>query len=96
MYVCIRDPDLVRPRHFEVALYEVRDESRWLAGRIMARPVPVQRADFVYPHETRDAMLATCFSGFPEIKKNPGRSINAVTCAERRSNQTQKLSDRGS
>jgi hypothetical protein len=41
-------------------------------------------------HEPGDAMLAARLAGFPQVKEDTGRTVDAVTRRERRPNQTKQ------
>ena len=70
----IRHSNSIGAANVKVPLYQIGNECGWFARRIMACmacPVSVERTDFVDSHETRDAMLAACLTGFPNVEEYP-------------------------
>ncbi len=50
----------------------------------------MQRAQIVFAHQPRDAMLAAGLSRFTQIEEDARRAIDAVTRDERRANQSKQ------
>ena len=56
----------------------------------MACPVPVQRAQVVFPHEPSDAVFAAGLSRLPQVEEDTRRAVDPLARGERRTNQAKE------
>src|SRR5262249_47258297 len=71
--------DLVPACDCKFTLQKVGDQNGRLTDGDTSGPIPVQGSPVVLAHETSDAMLAAGLSRFPEVEKDPWRTVKAGT-----------------
>ena len=75
--------NLIRLRHVEVLLDQIRDELSRLAADVSTRSVSRLRSHPIFPHQPSNTMFATAFSSLSEVQEHARRSVNALTVFER-------------
>jgi hypothetical protein len=76
--------------NIEIALQQVRRHLRRWRRRAVPYFVAAHWADFMKPHQSRNAMFAAGLTGLPEFQKDPWRTVNSVAGHERGSDETQQ------
>src|SRR4029079_11140497 len=90
-HVCdVGDPGLVWTLNGKTELQRIRSEQSGDASGISRHAIAMERLDVVDPHNPSDSMLATGFTRFAQIEKDPRGSVHAVACVVGRDDQSKQ------